>query len=270
MSVIALGIATAISLAMAALLGIFEPRRIDGPARLDEGEQPKILLSIAGMGLFAWGAASLFASSAVNHQGPAKLSSIQQVLINGAMDLAAFIGLIGATLVFRPNGIRRVGMGMSRFPRGLLGGVISVIIVLPLINWVEVASEAIWNGLGLKHAAAHDFLLILGNTESPWMRAAIVVITVVLAPLAEELFFRGQLQTFFRYTLKEPWSAVAITAALFALVHPTWWAWPSLFFLGVCLGYIYERTGNLWNCVVLHALFNLASIYIYVHAGSPR
>jgi membrane protease YdiL (CAAX protease family) len=79
------------------------------------------------------------------------------------------------------------------------------------------------------------------------------------------MFFRGQIQTFFRYAFRSPWLAVLLTSVAFAYVHE-WWTRPSIFFLGFCLGYLYERTGNLWACVVLHAMFNLASIMIYVHA----
>ena len=270
MSEIALGIATAISLAMAAMLGVFLPRRIKGPERLEEGEPATTLLSIAGMGLFAWGAASLLAGEVSSRQGQSGLTDVQQVLFNGGVELAALLGMVAGTLAMRPQGIRRLGIGLSRFPTGLVGGIISVVVVLPLIYWVEVGSEAIWSLLGLKHPVAHELLLILGETQSPWLRVAIVITAVVLAPIAEEMFFRGQIQTYLRYVLRSPWTAVLITAACFALVHPTKWAWPSLFFLGVCLGYVYERTGNLWSCMILHALFNLASIYIYVHAGSPH
>ena len=31
---------------------------------------------------------------------------------------------------------------------------------------------------------------------------------------------------------------------------------PTLFTLSLALGYIYERTGNLWAAVSLHAIFN--------------
>jgi membrane protease YdiL (CAAX protease family) len=221
------------------------------------------------MGLFAWGAASVISAEILHQrQGDRSLSGAQQVLIYGATDLAALIGLLWATVAFRSQGIRRLGIGMSRFPFGLVGGLISLVIVLPLIYWIDLGSEMVWNRLQMPHESAHDLLLIMGSTQSIWLRASIVFTAVVLAPLTEEMFFRGQIQTFLRYVVGKPWVAVLITAACFAAVHRQWWAWPSLFFLGICLGYLYERTGNLWNCVILHALFNLASIYIYVHTAA--
>jgi len=57
-----------------------------------------------------------------------------------------------------------------------------------------------------------------------------------------------------------------LAAGLFAAVH-AWYTWPQIFFLGVCLGYVYERTGNLWATITMHAMFNLTSIYLFVHYG---
>ena len=42
---------------------------------------------------------------------------------------------------------------------------------------------------------------------------------------------------------------------MFAGVHQPW-TLPPIFVLSVCLGLAYERTGNLWVPVVMHAAFN--------------
>jgi membrane protease YdiL (CAAX protease family) len=39
---------------------------------------------------------------------------------------------------------------------------------------------------------------------------------------------------------------------------------PPIFFLSLCLGYIYERTANLWAPITVHLMFNLASVTIFV------
>jgi membrane protease YdiL (CAAX protease family) len=70
------------------------------------------------------------------------------------------------------------------------------------------------------------------------------------------------------------WVAILISAAVFSLVHyavmPGDQAWlPGLFVLGVGLGYIYERTGNIWADITMHSLFNLLAVVI-VLAGHVR
>jgi hypothetical protein len=65
------------------------------------------------------------------------------------------------------------------------------------------------------------------------------------------------------------WVAILATSALFALVHPTW-TWPAIFLLAVCLGYAYERTGNLWVPVVIHAAFNATSTVLFLYGGGAN
>ncbi len=65
------------------------------------------------------------------------------------------------------------------------------------------------------------------------------------------------------------WIAIILTSLLFASVHPSWMA-PSIFVLSVCLGYSYERTGNLYVPITMHALFNSISTlqyYLMMHHG---
>ena len=51
------------------------------------------------------------------------------------------------------------------------------------------------------------------------------------------------------------WLAIFLTSLIFAMFHPLW-MWPPIFVLSIGLGYIYERTGNLWAAITIHCLFN--------------
>jgi membrane protease YdiL (CAAX protease family) len=59
------------------------------------------------------------------------------------------------------------------------------------------------------------------------------------------------------------WAAILLTSALFASVHAMW-TWPPIFILAVCLGYAYERTGNLWVPILIHAAFNTVSTLVFL------
>jgi CAAX prenyl protease-like protein len=93
-----------------------------------------------------------------------------------------------------------------------------------------------------------------------WQVAARLVGAVLVAPLAEELFFRGFLM---RWLVRAPVTAVdprsvplravLIQAALFATVHAMIVAG---FVAGLAYGWLYRRTGSLWACVVAHATTN--------------
>lgn len=266
-----LPMAAAAALAVTVAIGVFRPRTILGPQRLSPGESPRVLISTIGFALAAW-ALSLLALSACHqwllkmHNQPqtAPLSNSETVLYGAAMDAAVLAGIFAMTLN-RPDGFRRMGINLSRFPRGLLGGIFAMAVVFPLIFYVDALTQMVLNWLH-KTPPPHDLLQILKTHPAPWLSMADVLSACVIAPLAEEMFFRGLIQTALRYLLNRPWPAVFLTAAMFALVHH-WWTWPQIFFLGICLGYVYERTGNLWMSIAMHALFNVTSMWLFVHFG---
>jgi membrane protease YdiL (CAAX protease family) len=84
-------------------------------------------------------------------------------------------------------------------------------------------------------------------------------VLLVAAPLAEEVVFRGGLQHALLATALAPWQANVATAAVFASLHALLHATvgglatalPSLL-----LGLVYQRTGRIAPCVLLHAAMN--------------
>lgn len=102
-------------------------------------------------------------------------------------------------------------------------------------------------------------------TPQAWPEAAASVgIVVLVAPLLEEMVFRGfLLPAVSRRT--GPAVAILLAAALFGLAHgPLFYAGPT-FALGVLLGWLYWRTGRLWVAVGCHGAHNalgLVSIWL--------
>lgn len=90
-------------------------------------------------------------------------------------------------------------------------------------------------------------------TAADW--ATVVVMAVVVAPVVEEVIFRGYLYGVAR-RFGGRWAAVGVTALLFAAIHVNALGLVPLALLGVVFALAYELTGSLWTSVLMHVCFN--------------
>ena len=77
----------------------------------------------------------------------------------------------------------------------------------------------------------------------------------VVAPIVEELIFRGLILQGFRRNYKA-FTAVVMSALLFALFHLNPWQFPATFLLGLLLGWIMLRTNNILLAILGHSINN--------------
>jgi len=90
---------------------------------------------------------------------------------------------------------------------------------------------------------------------------------VVIAPLSEEILFRGYLYGKLRGKMPL-WMAMLLTSALFGLVHGQWNVALDVFALSMVLCSLREITGNIWAGVLLHMLKNSLAFYIlFINPG---
>jgi CAAX protease family protein len=90
----------------------------------------------------------------------------------------------------------------------------------------------------------------------------------VLAPVAEEMLFRGILYP----AVKQagfPRLALWGTALLFAAVHQNLVTFVPLTVLALALAWLYERTDNLWAPITAHAMFNAMNFVILYSTLGP-
>jgi membrane protease YdiL (CAAX protease family) len=136
-----------------------------------------------------------------------------------------------------PGGALRIGLGW-----GLLAWVGSVV--------VSAAMALLFDALGME-VAPQDIQQALQALD-PWLA---VLAIVILAPIAEEVFFRGVV---FNAWLREGGRAWAYlgSSALFAVIHLSLIAVVPIFLLGLALAWVYRRSGNLLAPIAMHAVVN--------------
>jgi len=98
-------------------------------------------------------------------------------------------------------------------------------------------------------------------TEHPVEVALQVISVIIMAPIAEELLFRGILFNTIKHA-GYPLAGMFASAVLFALVHGSVALMLPLFVMGFALAWLYERSGSLIAPIVMHATFNAINFTI--------
>ena len=85
----------------------------------------------------------------------------------------------------------------------------------------------------------------------------------LLAPLAEEMVFRGAILRSLLRWKQNPWVGIAISALLFAVIHMNPAQMPHAFLIGLLLGWMYWRTDSIVPGVVYHWVNNTVAYILY-------
>jgi membrane protease YdiL (CAAX protease family) len=158
--------------------------------------------------------------------------------------VAAAIGI--AATVARP------ALWQFGLRRGPLGYSIGMAVIAVLAFFIfEIAYVSILNPEN-PQTIAED----LGADRNTLLLVAGALVVIVVAPVCEELFFRGFLYRVLRMRMAF-WAAALIDGVLFGFVHGSLVIVPVLAFLGIALCWVYERTGTLFAPIAIHALNNM-------------
>ena len=151
-----------------------------------------------------------------------------------------------------------LGMGLSvrHWPAGVLRGVITALIALPVCFLLQFGITAAAGALGIDPGSEHPLITTFQKASVGW-RWLVAIFVVVLGPIAEELLFRGLCQSTLRRVFGKPWPAIVVTSVLFGAMHyNVWTSVLPLAAFAAMLGYSYERTGKLLSPIIAHAVFN--------------
>lgn len=142
------------------------------------------------------------------------------------------------------------------------------VISFPVIIFVNQGLDwVITNLFHVTHAPEQLAVQFLKMTLGyPVLFVLALLAIIVLAPLVEEILFRGFLQSFIRQNLGRK-QAIVITSLLFSLFHyspeqkiSNLTIVASLFVFSLFLGLVYEKRGSLFAPVALHSLFNTINV----------
>lgn len=99
-----------------------------------------------------------------------------------------------------------------------------------------------------------------------WERAIAFIELVIIAPIMEELIFRGWLYGNLRVRIPK-WLAILIVSVLFGVVHMQWNVGVSVFAISVVNCILREVTGTIYAGTLMHMLNNGIAFYLVYIIG---
>lgn len=169
-----------------------------------------------------------------------------------------FILLIPIVIIFLLRKVSWKELGFQTFSRNSLalgcGLLVAVYIVTIVNNLIMIALNII--------TQADVISEILGELDSPYLFA---FVTAIVAPITEEIFFRGFLFKGLRE--KYGWvNALMFSSIIFALFHGQIATLIPTFLLGTLFAYMYQRTESVYPGMILHFIVNTMGVVVLLAA----
>ncbi|HTL30755.1 MAG TPA: CPBP family intramembrane glutamic endopeptidase [Tepidisphaeraceae bacterium] len=294
-----LAVLTLMALAILWRGGVLRKGSVCGPARRTGhiNTRPLLIILFAAITIWLGIQAGFFQYEQMKQTqsgGPAKfdpelMTAAEWAFLSVVPGIAGIIVIVIGHLGGKAGAAEELGFAPKQFLPGLGYGILGFIVVLPIVNWTLLFLKWFYDITHIKHPTEHELLRALGESGGTGAKLAIIAGATVIAPIFEEFIFRGHVQTvlvrvFARIRARRGlpldlplatspdlrlevdatptpgicWLAILISSLLFAAIHAPWMA-PAIFVLSICIGYVYQRTGNLWSAIIVHALFNIVN-----------
>lgn len=183
--------------------------------------------------------------------GRAGASSVFPVALGVALPTALAAGCAVVVTTLRGNGPRTdlcLQWSWRGAGTGVLFGGAGLLVTIPAsVLWLSIIGDDV--------TSAAD--AVFGDLRSTWGWAVLVfAVVVVVAPVCEEIIFRGLLWGAVQQRWGR-WVALGVTTVVFAIAHLEWQRAPLLLVIGLPIGLARLYGGTLIASIVAHAIANL-------------
>ena len=139
----------------------------------------------------------------------------------------------------------------------------SWIILIVILFGYGMAVDAL--GIDMSQGA-HPVVPLLLKSHDPSVTTAVLILAAIIAPIIEEIFFRGALYGYMRTRLNR-WTAILLSSLIFAVIHPQGMVGVvPLTCIGCVLAFLREWRGSLVAPMIAHACFNGVTLLIILGA----
>ncbi|MBC6933664.1 MAG: CPBP family intramembrane metalloprotease [Candidatus Brocadia sp. AMX2] len=159
--------------------------------------------------------------------------------------------------------ITSLGLSAANLFVNIKQGIKRYLITLPLIMLAGFIINLISGYFG-QNPEMQDVVRWVLEEKSLFVLVSLIFFGIVIAPVIEEIMFRGFLQPALKNFFGGRY-AIVLSASLFAGVHMDIFAFFQIFILGMLLGYLYEKTQTLVASIIVHVLHNSLTLVFLLY-----
>lgn len=251
-------------LALAFVVGGLGIRRLAGGRRHDRGSVNVGCfrrLDLIGVGwvfaLYAWLSLAQSAVPAGMEQGRAigRLDLFVSIAFQGFMT-----AMVLGVMLPKASPVDWLGLRWPRWRSVLVLAPGSVVAMWMVFAALELSGFMRWlHGLGVD--PVQDAVRALQDQSDPGFLALMRFSALIVAPICEEIVFRGYVYGVLK-RFGGPWVAAVASSLVFAAAHASAGALLPLALFGLLLVWMYERTGSIWAPIAAHACFNAVTVVV--------
>ena len=262
---IAIGLGACAALLGVILLAIYVILRLTGrwkplghPAGRLSARQADVYAGRAGLMIFAYLAIGLAVDLTVGKE----LSDQGSSLLSGALGIVAVVFLLTKGGHSDGPTMKIFGYDPRRFWGDIVWGVGGFFANIPLFMCCALCSQPLFSGLPNPE---HPVSVQLQMDQSLPMLMALLVLASIMAPIFEEVCFRGTMTPAMERLFGGPLMGIVGSSILFAAVHPTGIpAWPALAMIGSMAAMLAYQRRSLVSSIAFHAAHNCALLIMTV------
>ena len=183
--------------------------------------------------------------------------------------LANALGFLSAIFAFdyficRPSTGKKLNFNMS--PTNLM----TYLLIFPMMFGMMLIGEFITSQIPTTGPFFGEYYQYFSKLMDQMTndKATLILLAVVMAPLFEEIVFRGIIMKGLINKGTKPKTAIIISAIVFGLVHANPWQFVGAVLLGSVLGLVYYKTKSLLLPILLHAFNNLCSAILIFYGNT--
>lgn len=182
----------------------------------------------------------------------------------------SFLILLGAAgivlAIYNRRGVLSDALGLlPKNPAQIISwsvlGYIAIFLSAIMLDWLGLSD---WLTTRLGERQNQEIVNEVLNASDTTRITILVIGACIIAPIAEEIIFRGYLYPTMKH-FTGPYLAALVTGIIFGSIHGEVWAVITLSLFGILLAALYEWSGSIYTCMVTHCIFNTVNITLMLN-----